>query len=173
MAEYKVYQNAAGDLHKVKVGFSFPGFFFGGIWMVVARLWDILAIALITAFILSTLIAFLSPETNISISGGMALSIVAGIHGNSWIERRLKKSGYTLVHDTRFVKKTDVDAIEGSLIGEIWKGNTSAVLRMIEAGVDINQTNAAGQTALDAASIRGDIATVLMLLSKGAVGRVS
>lgn len=93
--------------------------------------------------------------------------------GNTWIERRLKKSGYRLIHDTRFVKKVPVQAPERTLIGEAWRGNTSTVQRMIEAGRDINETNSNGQTALDAASIRGDIATVVMLLSKGAVGRVS
>ncbi|MGL5631188.1 MAG: ankyrin repeat domain-containing protein, partial [Azovibrio sp.] len=112
-------------------------------------------------------------STNAISSGGIGLSMVAGIYGNSWIERRLKKSGYSLIHDTRSVRKTGVDAIEGSFIGEIWRGNTFAVLRMIEAGVDINETNSEGQTPLDVASIRGDISTILALLSKGAEGRLA
>lgn len=141
--------------------------------MLFARLWDMFAIALITILTASMLMEFLFPSANAISSGGIGLSMVAGIYGNSWIERRLKKSGYSLIHDTRSVRKTGVDAIEGSLIGEIWRGNTSAVLRMIEAGVDINETNSEGQTPLDVASIRGDISTILALLSKGAEGRLA
>lgn len=173
MTEYKVYQNTEGDLHKVKIGFSFPAFFFTWGWMLFSKLWDIFVIWVIAILVYSIFSEIVFMISGYIWIGGIALGLIPGIYGNGWIERRLKKSGYHLIHDTRFVKKTDIDEPKGSLIGEVWQGNISIVLRMIEAGADINHTNQAGQTALDAASIRGDTPIMLTLLSKGATGRLS
>lgn len=179
MADYKVYQNESGELEKVKIGISFSALcytLFGALWlwMLTAELGSIFFIWISSIFIYTMLIKHLYiPFNEITIIGIFAFYLAPIFFGNTWIERRLKKSGYRLIHDTRFVKKVAIDAPERTLIGEAWLGNTSVVQRMIDAGKDVNETNAAGQTALDAASIRGNIGTVVMLLSKGAMGRTS
>ena len=179
MANYKVYQNASGELEKVKIGISFSALshaIFGVLWLWVltAELAGIGLIWISSLLIYAMLINHIASfSKEVAIIGAFALYLAPIFFGNTWIERRLKKSGYRLIHDTRFVKKAAVDAPERTLIGEAWLGNTSVVQRMIDAGKDVNETNAAGQTALDAASIRGNIAMVVMLLAKGALGRTS
>jgi hypothetical protein len=55
-----------------------------------------------------------------------------------------------------------------TLTGAAWNGDLSIVKLLLEGGVDVNQVNSKGQTALDLARARGDKQLINLLLSHGA-----
>lgn len=99
MNSYKIYSNPQGTLEAVKVGWSWPGFFFSGIWALVKKMWFLGSALIIIFLVLESFVPFsLSPtmsgmEIFINISS-LIVSIVFGIKGNEWRETNLQTRGY-------------------------------------------------------------------------------
>jgi hypothetical protein len=93
------YINPARGFVRVKTGFSWPAFFFGGMWAIAKGLW----LPALAMFALDALIWFCSGYAEARGNGllavaGMALEIVywmlRGRHANAWWRAKLVRQGY-------------------------------------------------------------------------------
>jgi hypothetical protein len=98
-AERIGYINPNRGFVRVKTGFSWPAFFFGGMWAVVKGLW----LAALAMFVLDALIWFCSGYAEARGQGGLALAglvfqigywVLRGRHANDWWRARLVRRGY-------------------------------------------------------------------------------
>ncbi len=84
------------------MGFSWPGLFFSGIWLLLKRLWGHALIFLSITLALSFIETGLEKEDNIF---GMllilwleiGLYIIVGVKGNEWYAESLRKRGFELI----------------------------------------------------------------------------
>ena len=108
---FKIYEHPTQGFQAVKVGFCWPAFFLTVIWMMVHRLWRLLAtwIALYMAVHLAegfveamedSSPAYLLFLVVIFIAWG-ALCLIPGYRGNSWREQDLLSKGYNFVQPIR------------------------------------------------------------------------
>ncbi|WP_150537094.1 DUF2628 domain-containing protein [Neisseria flavescens] len=94
MKTYKIFKNPTGQYEAVKQGWSWPAFFFGGIWACVKKIWG-LGIGIFVVFIILNLIAGDNPAMGSLVSAlGFGVGIVLGLQGNKLREGNLKKRGY-------------------------------------------------------------------------------
>jgi len=99
---FKVFKHPAFGYQAVKEGFSWPGLFFSGIWLLLKRLWGQALIFLSITLLLSFLEAGFERNENI---GGMVLVlwleigiyIFVGVKGNDWYAANLQKRGFEFV----------------------------------------------------------------------------
>lgn len=106
MKTFNVYKHPIKGIEAVKVGISWPAFFFGFFWMLVKKLWG-LAGAWLAAYIVLTLIETVAEQAGdsgakafvylILAAGYFALWLIPALKGNSWREKNLSKRGYELV----------------------------------------------------------------------------
>lgn len=117
MKNYKIFKHQDGRIEAVKQGWSWPGFFFGLIWALVKKLWNV-AGALVAVMIAFWVISFaLIPNPNdytsyyefeqamsafnvwdkISTVISLIIAIFIGSKGNSFRESNLLKNGYVLI----------------------------------------------------------------------------
>jgi hypothetical protein len=100
MKMFNIYVHPVAAIEAVKVGFSWPAFFFGSLWMLDKGLWGRAALWL-GGYLGVRRAAILVDK----IQGGEYLSVflmgtlvfmalVAGINGNRWREQSLLKRGY-------------------------------------------------------------------------------
>ncbi len=111
MRTFKIYRHPARGLEAVKIGFSWPAFFFGGGWMLAKRLWRIFAILLAAHFAL--MIFEKAIDASRSSPGELALAylmllggsftvwLVPAFKGNSWRVSNLVSRGYEFVAEVR------------------------------------------------------------------------
>lgn len=103
MKTFNVYKHPTQGIEAVKVGFSWPAFFFGFFWMLVKKLWG-LAGAWFAAYVVLSLIEKVTDQSG---EGGaqalvylllaaayFALWLVPAFKGNKWREENLSKRGY-------------------------------------------------------------------------------
>jgi hypothetical protein len=110
MRTFKVYKHAAKGLEAVKVGFSWPGFLFGVIWMWWKNLW-MKSLLWIGLYIVLGAIKTVTNESEESgaqalvyimlWAGYWAMNLIPGFKGNQWREANLVKRGYELVGEAR------------------------------------------------------------------------
>ena len=103
MKTFNVYKHPTQGIEAVKVGFSWPAFFFGIIWMLVKKLWG-LAGACFVAYIVLSLIEKVTDQSGeggaqalvylILAAGYFTLWLVPAFKGNKWREENLTKRGY-------------------------------------------------------------------------------
>lgn len=103
MKTFNVYKHPTLGIEAVKVGFSWPAFFFGIIWMLVKKLWG-LAGAWFVAYIVLSLIEKVTDQAGegaaqalvylILAAGYFTLWLIPAFKGNSWREQNLSKRGY-------------------------------------------------------------------------------
>jgi hypothetical protein len=99
---FKIFQHPVFGYQAVKVGFSWPGLFFSGIWLLLKRLWWHALVFFLISFLLSFMEAGFEQEENIT---GLVLVlwlqigmyILVGVKGNEWNENGLRKRGFVLV----------------------------------------------------------------------------
>jgi Protein of unknown function (DUF2628) len=99
---FRVFKHAIFGYRAVKVGFSWPGLFFSGIWLLLKRLWGYAIAFFLISLLLSFLEAGFEKEENIA---GMVLVlwlqlgiyIFVGVKGNEWHENNLKRRGFELI----------------------------------------------------------------------------
>jgi len=100
MASQRIdYINPARGYVRVKTGFSWPAFFFGGLWAVAKGLW----LAAFAMFVLDALIWFCSGYAQARGIGALALAclvlqigywVLRGRFGNAWWRAKLVRQGY-------------------------------------------------------------------------------
>lgn len=102
MKEFQVYKHPIIGIETIKVGFSFPAFFFGWIWMFIKKLWGYGFLFLLLQF----LFVIFSELATIAIKEGKfgmffftfifgtSMLIIAGFNGNKWWQEDLLKHGF-------------------------------------------------------------------------------
>ena len=97
MKQYKIYVNPQGDYEAVKIGWSWPAFFFSWIWAMIKKMWGIgvgvLVGLLVFGFVIGASGAGEGGRALIDIVG-IIVSIVFGVNGNKWRENNLSTRGY-------------------------------------------------------------------------------
>ena len=93
------YVNPDRGFVRVKSGFSWPAFFFGGMWAVAKGLW----LAALAMFALDAVIWFCSGYAQARGDGGLAIAglvfqlgywVLRGRHANGWWRAKLVRQGY-------------------------------------------------------------------------------
>ena len=85
MKQYKIYQHPSGTIDAVKQGWSWPAFFFPTIWLLIKRLWGLVAVLLCLNFILY----FVVETAGWFFLIGTLGRFVFGAFGNLWRENNL------------------------------------------------------------------------------------
>lgn len=106
MKTFNVYKHPTLGFEAVKVGFSWPAFFFGVIWMLVKKLWGLAGLWL-GAYIVCWLIETVTDKSQeggaqalvylVLASAYFALWLIPPFKGNKWREENLSKRGYELL----------------------------------------------------------------------------
>tara|TARA_Y100001935_G_C17256170_1_gene483720 strand:+ start:312 stop:665 length:354 start_codon:yes stop_codon:yes gene_type:complete len=94
MKTFKIYESPMGMKEAVKVGWSWPAFFFTIIWLLVKKLYLIAAILFTVGFIIILFEIEAGSGDTISSLFSLIIGIVAGVQGNKWREDNLLKRGY-------------------------------------------------------------------------------
>lgn len=100
MKKFNVYRHPTEGVEAVKIGFSWPAFFFGIIWMLVKRLWSLASLWSLLYLGLSAYEGFLTPSAFSLLLISFyyfALWLIPGFYGNSWREKNLSNRGYELI----------------------------------------------------------------------------
>jgi hypothetical protein len=98
MKKFRVFEHPDNRLEAVKEGFSFPGFFFTGLWFLWHKMWVPGSIAIIVA--LGVYIVFPSPFGHyfgIADITNFVIEVIVGIFGNEWRSSSLKERGFEIV----------------------------------------------------------------------------
>jgi hypothetical protein len=114
MRTFRVYRRGEGEIEAVKVGFSWPAFFFGGFWMIVKGFFGVFTIFFLincVTFFAHIALANRLPRLDfgvhiwvfliITLIGSLAVWLVPAIKGNSWRESDLVVREYELVSEVR------------------------------------------------------------------------
>jgi hypothetical protein len=90
---FVIYKHPTGELTAVKQGWSWPSLF-GFIWTLIKKMW-VLSALLIVLWLLSLLsAAYEHPTEHIFDSIALMSSILIGINGNFWYEKKLLADGF-------------------------------------------------------------------------------
>src|SRR5262249_12805798 len=99
------YKHPTKGLEAVKIGFSWPAFFFNIVWMLLKKLWTV-SLLWVGLYIVLGLIKTVTASAEESGARGLgyfilfaaywALSLIPGFKGNQWREANLLKRGYEL-----------------------------------------------------------------------------
>ncbi|MEN1925881.1 DUF2628 domain-containing protein [Luteimonas sp. MJ146] len=119
MRTFRIFQHPTNGHEAVKVGFSWPCFFFGLLWTLVKRLWVLFA-ALLGAVVLISVVEF-AITSNMSNEGALMVSlmlnllfmvgwIVLAAKGNELREDNLRERGYRLVGERQAESPADAIA---------------------------------------------------------------
>ena len=103
MKKFNIYEHPTQGFEAIKVGFSWPAFFFGIFWMLVKKLWVIAGVWLV-AYIILSLIEKVTDQSGADIAqslvylilivGYLTLWLVPAFKGNKWRTGSLLKRGY-------------------------------------------------------------------------------
>jgi hypothetical protein len=105
MKTFKVFKHPTLGYRAVKVGFSWPGFLFSVIWLLIKQLWGH-ALIVISSFILLTLIEmfFNNIQTSVMVLLiDVGVYIFVGVNCNEWLVTNLQVHGFELI-DTLLAK---------------------------------------------------------------------
>ena len=114
MKNYNIYKHPDGKIEAVKQGWSWPAFFFGGIWALIKQLWMVAGLIFAYAIISSIIIKSVTPSYDYYEYGGedlsqafllqsislliqLGIAIFLGVKGNSLREANLIKRGYECI----------------------------------------------------------------------------
>ncbi|BBF66582.1 DUF2628 domain-containing protein [Acidithiobacillus sp. 'AMD consortium'] len=104
MKTYHVFEHPTRGLEAVKVGVSWPGFFFGFFWMLVKKMWGwallFLAIDIVRGLFQMSITHGQPPASAANLGFalvGLVLGIIVGAYGNGWRESNLRNRGYVSV----------------------------------------------------------------------------
>jgi len=132
MSSYRIYQHPTQGYEAVRIGFSWPGFFFGMIWMLVKKLWG-LALAWFGLYFVLGIIRSVTDaaQSEPELQGVMylllfgayvALALVVGFKGNDWRSQNLATRGYSLLET---VDAATPDAAVARVAGATKQGATT------------------------------------------------
>jgi hypothetical protein len=99
---FKIYKHPVFGYQAVKVGFSWPGLFFSGIWLLLKRLWWYALAFFLISFVLSFMETGFEQQENIAgivlvLWLQIGMYIFVGVKGNEWNEANLRKRGFDMV----------------------------------------------------------------------------
>jgi hypothetical protein len=100
MRSFNLYKHPKLEIvEAVKVGFSWPAFFFNFFWMLIKSLWVQASVYLIACILLSNLDKVAQKANSDFLDTMMLIFIPAamfipGIMGNKWREKKMQKQGY-------------------------------------------------------------------------------
>lgn len=110
MSTFNVYKHPTLGFEAIKVGFSWPAFFFGIFWMLVKRLWGLFGLWL-GVYIVCSLIESVTDQSQESGAQALvyvilsaayfALWLIPGFKGNKWREENLSNRGYALLNSVQ------------------------------------------------------------------------
>ena len=102
MRTFNVYRHPIQGFKAVKVGFSWPAFFFDIFWMLVCKLWGLAALW----FAINVGMAMIEKVTDAKAQpliyllftpGYLLLWLIPGFKGNDWCEANLRKRGFECI----------------------------------------------------------------------------
>jgi hypothetical protein len=108
MKTFKVFKHPTLGYQAVKIGFSWPGFLFSVIWLLMKKLWRH-ALVVISGIILLTLIEVFFNNAQTSVMAlliELGLYVLVGVNCNEWRMTYLQSHGFELV-DTLQAKTPD------------------------------------------------------------------
>ena len=98
MNMYKIFRSPLGKMEAVKQGFSWPGFFFVGIWMLVKGMWSYagILIACLFAFFFVVAMSGIDEVTFSAIQSmvNLGLGFYCGFKGNELREKYMLEHGF-------------------------------------------------------------------------------
>jgi len=100
MRNFNLYKHPRLEIvEAVKVGFSWPAFFFSFFWMLIKALWVQASVYLIACILLSKLDKAAEKANSDFLDTMMlifipAVMFIPGIMGNKWREKKMQKQGY-------------------------------------------------------------------------------
>jgi len=96
MKTFKVLKHPQLGYQAVKAGFSWPGFLFSVIWLLIKKLWGHALIIIFIIILLASIeILFGNPETSFMVLFlELGVYIFVGINCNEWYVTKLKESGF-------------------------------------------------------------------------------
>lgn len=107
MKTFSVYKHPIQNFEAVKVGFAWPAFFFGFIWMLAKKLWG-LAGLWFAAYVVCALIDLVTEQSErggaqalvylVLLAAYVALWLIPAFKGNQWREANLIARGYELLN---------------------------------------------------------------------------
>lgn len=109
IGQFRVDRHPTLELQAIKVGVSWPAFFFTFFWMLAKKLWGWAGLWVGAAITLSILdqVADTSPEGGAQVivyfvvaAGWLTLALVPLFKGNGWRETNLQSRGYEFVATT-------------------------------------------------------------------------
>jgi hypothetical protein len=99
MKQFKIFVNSEGKTEAVKIGWSWPAFFFNIIWVLVKKMYllGIVLLAAIIAFglVLGLVLGLVIGDVIIMFLN-IVVSIIFGAYGNRWRETNLQERGFEL-----------------------------------------------------------------------------
>lgn len=99
MKTFKVFKHPVLGYRAVKVGFSWPGFLFSVIWLLMKKLWGH-ALIVVSGIILlvSIEIFFDNAETSVMVLLlELGIYIFVGVNGNEWHTSNMQAQGFELI----------------------------------------------------------------------------
>ena len=99
MKTFKVFKHPTLGFQAVKVGFSWPGFLFCVIWLLIKKLWGH-ALIIISIFILLTLMhtVFENEQSHaMLLLLEIGVYIFVGVNGNKWRMTNLQDRGFKII----------------------------------------------------------------------------
>lgn len=113
MKTFQVFKHDVKGYDAVKDGFSWPGFFFTGIWSLYRQLWWLFGIILLVVFV-SNLTEQILINDGMFTAGrlvssmiNLSLGFIVGFKGNQFVVDRLIKQGYIHIRTVEANNKTE------------------------------------------------------------------
>ena len=95
MKHYKIFEHPAGNIEAVKLGWSWPAFFFGFLWALAKRMWGLGGCLFAAFFFAESFDASVHEALDgLITAAALVLAFIFGLNGNRWRENNLQSRGY-------------------------------------------------------------------------------
>ena len=102
MAEIAVFQRGTSEVVGVKIGFSWPAFFFGSLWAAAKGAWLLFAGLLVIDALVWFGSGYAAQSRNVLLVlvflvANLVYVVIRGVYGNRWLEASLRRRGFVVV----------------------------------------------------------------------------
>ncbi len=99
MKTFNIYANPQKQYKAVKIGWSWPGFFFCIVWALIKQMWAVAGILFAVFFVIGMLTAGMPEDVSNGLLNILSLgaSLLVGFQGNNWVRANLLSRGYELI----------------------------------------------------------------------------
>ena len=95
MKHYKIFEHPDGKIEAVKLGWSWPAFFFDCLWALFKKMWWLGGGIFATFVLLEALLSMEDEGLNLNkLVIIIVLRVIFGLNGNRWRENKLQSRGY-------------------------------------------------------------------------------